>query len=120
MKRYPKKVTNEEFDNKLKNLGIEEFTKEEKEFFEKLRVNNTMAIDDYDMQNDNELFIILYQHNVDELLEICIKKLKDSWYLIQCNNMNYSEMYPGPDFFICDEFEEIEGFLGAETTLRFL
>jgi hypothetical protein len=56
MKRYPKKVTNEEFDNKLKNLGIEEFTKEEKEFFEKLRVNNTMAIDDYDMQNDNELF----------------------------------------------------------------
>ena len=67
-----------------------------------------------------ELFISLYQHNVDELLEICIKKLKDSWYLIQCNNMNYSEMDPGPDFFICDEFEEIEGFLGAETTLRFL
>jgi len=46
-----------------------------------------------------------------EIRYIEIYKMKDSWYLLYDDDNG--------EYYLCDEFEEIEGYLGTKTTLKY-
>ena len=114
--RIPHTVSDVEWEKKLDTHGTEFFNKKEIEFFNKLKNDNERNI--YSMDGiDKEHFpfhTISFQlyppGEGDNLIEIDITKLKDDWYLIY---------EPGIDKFICDEWDEVLGYLGSQTNLRF-
>ena len=102
---------------KIETIGTESFSEKEIEFFQKIKEENKTAIYDIDFWSSgdfgtNIIFLSLYPSGEDDnLLEYEIQKLKDEWYII-C-------YVSDGDYYLCDEFEEVKGFLGTETTLRF-
>jgi hypothetical protein len=112
--RMPKMITREEYQQKFDTHGTEPFTQEEYDFLTKLQQKNAGWIYDFDLGifgARDYLFMQLYPTgDGDDLIEINITKLKDNWYLIDV---------PGSNKFICDEWDEVLGYLGSETVLKF-
>jgi len=112
--RIPQTVSDVEYQQKLDTFGKEPFTKMEMDFFQKLKKENTKSIYSLDFGvpgKTNAVYLQLYPSGEDDsLIEIDITKLKDDWYLIY---------EPGIDKFICDEWDEVLGYLGHQTNLRF-
>ena len=112
--RIPHTVSDVEYQQKLDTHGKEPFTKMEMDFFQKLKRENTKSIYSLDFGmpgKTNAVYLQLYPPGEgDNLIEIDITKLKDDWYLIY---------EPGIDKFICDEWDEVLGYLGSQTNLRF-
>jgi hypothetical protein len=112
--RIPHAVSDVEYRNKLDTHGKEPFTQKELDFFEKIKKENTDKIYSLDFGmpgKTNAVYLQLYPSGEDDsLIEIDITKLKDDWYLIY---------EPGIDKFICDEWDEVLGYLGSQTNLRF-
>jgi hypothetical protein len=112
--RIPETVSDVEYQQKLDTFGKEPFTKMEMDFFQKLKKENTKSIYSLDFGmpgKTNAVYLQLYPSGEDDsLIEIDITKLKDDWYLIY---------EPGIDKFICDEWDEVLGYLGHQTNLRF-
>ena len=112
--RIPQTVTDVEYQNKLDTHGKEPFTQREMDFFEKLKKENTKSIYSLDFGMPgltSVVYLQLYPSGEDDsLIEIDITKLKDDWYLIY---------EPGIDKFICDEWDEVLGYLGSQTNLKF-
>lgn len=112
--RIPHTVSDVEYQQKLDTHGKEPFTKMEMDFFQKLKKENTKSIYSLDFGmpgKTNAVYLQLYPPGEDDsLIEIDITKLKDDWYLIY---------EPGIDKFICDEWDEVLGYLGSQTNLRF-
>jgi hypothetical protein len=112
--RIPHAVSDVEYRNKLDTHGKEPFTQKELDFFEKIKKENTDKIYSLDFGmpgKTNAVYLQLYPSGEDDsLIEIDITKLKDDWYLIY---------EPGIDKFICDEWDEVLGYLGHQTNLRF-
>jgi hypothetical protein len=112
--RIPETVSDVEYQQKLDTFGKEPFTKMEMDFFQKLKKENTKSIYSLDFGvpgKTNAVYLQLYPSGEDDsLIEIDITKLKDDWYLIY---------EPGIDKFICDEWDEVLGYLGSQTNLRF-
>jgi len=112
--RIPMNVSDQEYENKLNTHGKEPYNEIEMNFFRKLKLDNQMSI--YDMYlgtpgKSDTIFLQLYPTGEgDELIEVDIIKLKDDWYLIY---------EPGNEKFICDEWDEVLGYLGHQTTLKF-
>jgi hypothetical protein len=50
----------------------------------------------------------------DEVIDLIIIKLKDDWYLIY--DQTY---YDGTKYYICDEWDEVIGYLETRTNLSF-
>ena len=102
---------------KIETIGTESFSEKEIEFFQKIKEENKGAIYNIDFWSSgdfgtNIIFLSLYPSGEDDnLLEFEIQKLKDEWYIIRYVNND--------DYYLCDEFEEVKGFLGTETILRF-
>ena len=127
--RIPQTVSDVEYQNKLDTHGKEPYTQKELDFFEKLKKENTKSLYSLDFGmgkgtgksgfhfiqpnpgKTNAVYLQLYPSGEDDsLIEIDITKLKDDWYLIY---------EPGIDKFICDEWDEVLGYLGSQTNLRF-
>jgi len=114
--RIPETVTDVEYQNKLDTHGKEPFTQKEMDFFKKIKKENTDKIYslDFGMPGLNSVSVVylqLYPSGEDDsLIEIDITKLKDDWYLIY---------EPEIDKFICDEWDEVLGYLGSQTNLKF-
>ena len=112
--RIPQTVGDVEYQNKLDMHGKEPYTQKELDFFEKLKKENTKSLYslDFGMPGEtNTVYLQLYPSGEDDsLIEIDITKLKDDWYLIY---------EPEIDKFICDEWDEVLGYLGSQTNLRF-
>jgi len=112
--RIPQTVGDVEYQNKLDTHGKEPYTQKELDFFEKIKKENTDKIYSLDFGmpgKTNAVYLQLYPSGEDDsLIEIDITKLKDDWYLIY---------EPGIDKFICDEWDEVLGYLGSQTNLRF-
>jgi hypothetical protein len=112
--RIPQTVGDVEYQNKLDIHGKEPYTQKELDFFEKLKKENIKSLYslDFGMPGEtNTVYLQLYPSGEDDsLIEIDITKLKDDWYLIY---------EPEIDKFICDEWDEVLGYLGSQTNLRF-
>lgn len=112
--RKPKMITSQEYQQKFDTHGTEPFTQEEYNFFTKLKQENEGWIYEFDLGllgKSHLVFMQLYPIGDDDnLIEIDITKLKDNWYLID---------EPGSDKFICDEWDEVLGYLGSQTPLKF-
>jgi hypothetical protein len=112
--RIPHTVSDVEYQQKLDTHGKEPFSQKEMDFFQKLKKENTKSIYSLDFGmpgKTNVVYLQLYPPGEDDsLIEIDITKLKDDWYLIY---------EPGIDKFICDEWDEVLGYLGSQTNLRF-
>jgi hypothetical protein len=108
--RIPKEVNNNAFNDKLNVHGHDNFSEQEIEFFKKIK--KSPAVYDIPISligNTNTIFIQLYPIDEDDnLIEIDIQKLKDDWYLID-------EI--GGKKYICDEWDEVLGYLGTKTTI---
>ena len=102
---------------KIESIGTEPLSEKDIEFFQKIKEENKGAIYNIDFWSSgdfgtNIIFLSLYPSGEDDnLLEFEIQKLKDEWYIIRYVNND--------DYYLCDEFEEVKGFLGTETILRF-
>lgn len=112
--RIPHTVTDSEWENKLDTHDKEPFSQSEMDFFQKLKKENEKSIYDMDLGTPGKSYTIFMQvyptGESDDLIEIDITKLKDDWYLIY---------EPGIGKFICDEWDEVLGYLGSQTNLRF-
>ena len=112
--RKPHTISDIEYQQKLDTHGKEPFSQKEMDFFKKLKEENGMSLYDLDLGTPGKsdtIFLQLYPTgDGDDLIEIEITKLKDDWYLIY---------EPGIDKFICDEWDEVLGYLGSQTNLRF-
>jgi hypothetical protein len=120
--RKPKMITSQEYRNKINFFGTEAYTQEEIDFFKELEKNNKSSI--YEMAffgedgNTSEsdihfVFMQLYPISEDDdFTEIYIIKLgrDERRYIID---------ETGIDKFECDEFEEVLGYLGSQTNLKF-
>jgi len=120
--RKPKMITSQEYRDKINFFGTEAYTQEEIDFFKELEKNNKNSI--YEMAffgedgNTSEtdihfVFMQLYPIGEDDgFTEIYIIKLgrAEQLYIID---------EPGIDKFECDEFEEVLGYLGSQTSLKF-
>ena len=105
--RIPTKVAYEEWNEKFKLYGREGFNQKEWDFFKKLEDNNSRLI--YKMKTPGKwknIYIEIYSNDkiTDNLIFIEISKIKDDWYLIY-------ECYESELFFICDEWDEVLGYL---------
>lgn len=108
--RKPKMITNQQYQQKFDTHGVEDFTTEQTDFLQVLIDNNKGWIYDYELKNN---FVQIQMYPIgddDRLIEIQITKLKDDWYLIG---------EPGSDRFECDEWDEVLGYLGSQTPLKF-
>jgi len=112
--RIPKNVSDIEYEKKEDTHEKEPFSQKEMDFFHNLKKDNVRSIYDIDLGTPGKsdtIFMQLYPTgDGDELIEIDITKLKDDWYLIY---------EPGVEKFICDEWNEVLGYLGSQTNLRF-
>ncbi len=114
--RTPKRVYGDlEWEQKLFAHIKEPFSEKEINFFQKLIKENPKSIHDIDLGTPGKshtVFIQLYHIRDDNfLIDIDITKLKDDWYLI------YEPA--GNTKFICDEWDEVLGYLGSQTNLKF-
>jgi hypothetical protein len=115
--RKPTMITLQEYQQKFNTHGTEPFTKEEYDFLRELEQKNEGWIYDFDLCG-YYLFMQLYPiGDGDDLIEINITKLKDNWYLIDEIFDEYDES--GSDNFLCDEWDEVLGYLGSQTPLKF-
>lgn len=121
--RQPKHITDDEYVLKMEAYERESFNDKEIKFFQKLKQRNN-SIYELDIRGDwsdaccselrnikgcsKALIVIIGEE--DDLTEIDIIKLADSWYLI-------NEV--GIDKFLCDEWDEVLGYLGTQTNLKF-
>lgn len=108
--RKPKMISDEEYREKFDTFSTEPFTQEESDFFLKLYEDNKYFI--YDLYLDKDFVTIqLYPSgDADDFDEICLTKLKDNWFLITENHSTKFE---------CDEWDEVLGYLGSQTNLKF-
>lgn len=115
--RSPTHITDAEYNLKMETNKKEPFTDKEIDFFKKLKIDNR-SIYELDVVKPNPwgkgcstVFIKLYAFDDgDDIIEIDITKLTDSWYLIY---------EVGIDKFICDDWDEVLGYLGTQTILNF-
>jgi hypothetical protein len=100
--RIPEKVSREEWDNKLEIYDRLTFTYKEREFFKKFK-----------RKNSKDYIVSYYLHDVSlsgiqlfnpKRCHIKIIKLDDEWYLISSGDASY-------EWYICDEWEEVLGYL---------
>jgi len=99
--RNPQKVSKREFDEKLESFGKVPFTKWEVNFFEKLKRKDYCKHWKFSMDLLSSGSIIIGIHK--------IIKLDDEWYLIRRYSTEYGQTCD--DYYICDEFNEVIGYL---------
>jgi hypothetical protein len=119
--RMPEKVTYDEWLKKYKRFGACPFTKGEIDFFRKLKEMNSDIVDNVKVETkphceveESEIHIQFFnmEEDDDDIIEIQLNKLEDDWYLIyKFYNHDFEE------FFICDEWEEVLGYLCTKTKL---
>ena len=120
--RLPEKVTYDEWLKKYKRVGACPFTKGEIDFFRKLKEMNSDIVDNVKVYKstfgnieESEIriqFLNMEESDDDDIIEIQLNKLEDDWYLIyKFYNHDFEE------FFICDEWEEVLGYLSNQTKL---
>jgi len=110
----PEKVSADDCIKKYKRYSKLKFSDGEVEFFNKFSELNT----DYSSTLDNDWkdifdpnFKIYSKGNIITRNIITIIKLDDNWYLIsEINNTEFNLVY---EFYICDEWEEVLGYLSS-------
>lgn len=108
--RKPKMITAQKYQQKFDTHGTEPFTQEESDFFLNLHKDNTYFIYDMFLESDFVTIQLYPSGDDDDFDEICLTKLKDNWFLI---TENYSTKFE------CDEWDEVLGYLGSQTPLKF-
>jgi hypothetical protein len=110
--RMPTKVSEDEWRKKFDH-GRELFTEKETKFFKQLIEENkggSSHISLYNIQ-PKDVSLTIYSDNIE------LYKLKDDWYLIYVGNDDYyyedEEDGDGEaeKFYICDEWDEVLGYL---------
>jgi len=100
-KRKPQEVSKTDWDEKLEKFDKVPFTKWEVNFFEKLKRKDYCKHWKFSMDIVSSGSIIIGIHK--------IIKLDDEWYLIRRYSTEYGQ--EDDDYYICDEFEEVIGYL---------
>jgi len=121
-KRYPKSISMDDWSEKKdewKNGNSEPFNESENRFFNKLVFDNKKGLY-HSKISKSDIMLGLYptgkngesiQAMYREIRYIEIYKMKDSWYLLYDDDNG--------EYYLCDEFEEVEGYLGTKTTLKY-
>ena len=124
--RIPERVTRDVWYKKRMMYRQIPFSKEEIDFFQKLGEENVDSITDISLSAEGfpllgpilntgkleNIYIQFPTEEIDDINNIEITKLEDYWYLIH----KESEF---EEFFICDEWEEVLGYLSSKTNLSF-
>ena len=128
--RNPTQINRDEANQKMEFHNPIPFSKEEVDFFLNLESENKGAIYEIDfwpegwkVKGSSKIHISLYDitnknskkeyydEQIDDgLIHIQISKISDDWYIID---------ETGIDIFLCDEFEEVKGYIGTQTSLKF-
>ncbi len=114
-KRYPSRISMDDWSNKKdewRKGNCEPFSEREREFFKKLILNkkNRKKIYKYFSSNYNVISDVTLDFiHGGYIRYIEIYKMKDSWYLLYDDEEG--------ECYLCDEFEEVEGYLGSKTQL---
>lgn len=122
--RFPNKITKEESEKKIRIHGTEPFTQKESDFLNQLFQRNQSSLNYYDNSEFNKgktYFEVYNMGNIpdpddpdeDFLIKIDIQKLADDWYILSVSGLAEDN-----GIFLCDEFNEFEGFLATYTHLK--
>jgi hypothetical protein len=106
----PEEVKYDEWLNKYDIHGKEIFNKKEIQFFNRLVEENRLDIETYYI-NEVKISIMVIIESTDgaeDLVEFEFTKLKDEWYLV---SKIYNQDHDYEEFFICDEWDEVLGYL---------
>jgi hypothetical protein len=106
--RKPKVVEYADCNKKLVNFGKASFTKAEKEFFDKFYEENINGGKIHSTEMFDKIFVIGIKLRGYYSGQIEITKLNDDWYLIV--DYGYDN---GSEYYICDEWEEVLGYLST-------
>jgi 4a-hydroxytetrahydrobiopterin dehydratase len=120
--RMPEEVSRDECIKKLDTHGREKFIKKEWDFFEKLKRNTGCKTDvlrfgsGFKSEHIGTTIIIEMHPNSILEIKITISKLGDDLYLIANKQIILDEenFDHRTSFFICDEWEEVIGFLESK------
>lgn len=111
--RVPTEVDYDEWEKKVGIHGTEPFNKKEIDFFMNLELENKESIYDFHLGTDKCCIEIYPMGDSDNLINIEITKLADDWYIIR-DGSDFD-----PQASICDEWDEVLGYLGTKTNLSF-
>ena len=132
--RMPEKVTHEEWDKKLNVVGEEKFAQKEIDFFRNLSESNSIpgsckitsdigtlptpgySIEDYKRKDNSKGIYLIIIKARDKMTYIQFNKLSDDWYLIY-DHVHFSMKSEEEDvvnWYICDEWEEVLGYLSSK------
>jgi hypothetical protein len=126
--RKPLKVSKEEWDKKLM-YGTAPFTKREFEFLQKVKEKNSSRGCKIGLGTlgESHTFTVRYKSGqYGFFMEII--KLNDDWYLIQFNsgitgditNMEYEEEDDVSDLIVCDEWDEVLGYIERQWNIGWM
>jgi hypothetical protein len=104
MIRLPEEVSLDDWMRKSQSYHTIDFTEREVDFFSKFTKENSPF---YSFKLFGSYFFITNISDFVELIRIRIIKLDDDWYLIG----NYIHGSFNTKLYICDEWEEVIGFL---------
>ena len=132
----PKEITSDEWDEQISTYEEEEFDEKEMEFYEKLKKDNPSgrrlndSIYDFEFRKskwynskykliciDNDEAFFNFETNSG--IDIEITKLRAEWYLIHefTHGDDDKGMYEDVKLFLCDQWEEVIGYLQSKTSL---
>jgi hypothetical protein len=108
--REPTEVSYDDWLYKYDIHGKEIFNKKEIQFFNNLVEENRLDIETYYIDEVKiSIMMMIESTNGDEdLVEFEFKKLTDEWYLV---SKIYNQDPDYEQFFICDEWDEVLGYL---------
>lgn len=124
--RIPEEVTSDKCQKKLDIHGREQFIQKEIDFFIKLLKENSCEIDlgrsyktELSPDKIDNCAILKFNPEINEEIRIGISKLKDDWYLISNRVISKNPPYidTTSSFFICDEWDEVIGYLESQIKL---
>ena len=114
--RVPTEVSQGECQRKYEIHDPESFTQKEIDFFNKIGKDYRLDFypENWDI-SDSYCVQFISDPEGDEVIAIQIIKLKDDWYLI------YDDTYSDyiSRYFVCDEWDEVIGYLETRTNLSF-
>jgi hypothetical protein len=128
----PKEITPDEWHEQIRTYEEEEFDEKEMKFYWKLKENNPSGRR-YDIEfrnskwdhsnykliciNNDEAF---FNFETNSGIDIEITKLRAEWYLIYeftHGDDDNGHLYEDVKLFLCDQWEEVIGYLQSKTSL---
>jgi len=105
--RLPTKVSEDEWKKKSVMYNDEEFNQKEVDFFKKLKEENPSKITDISRLAPGAIIMKF------GMVWIHFYKKSDDWYLIcvETNRFKFQEVTDGDEYYICDEWDEVLGYL---------